>query len=183
MSVLSKKLAPSAPKPRNSFLINVGTVLGGQAANILVALLLEICYARLLGPSARGQISLCMMTIAFGALLGGLGADIPIVIWRADRMRNVKEWIKPVLLWGILGCAVFGSLWSAIFLLWNPEFLRGITPELFRLVLVTVPCAVLFTYAIAMMTGAERFRERAILGITVSVGGTCAFLAVTFAVG
>src|SRR5215467_16270431 len=96
---------------RTSFLANVGTVLGGQAANILVALLLEICYARLLGPGPRGQISLCMMTIAFGALLGGLGADIPIVIWRADRKRNISEWIQPVLSWGFFGCVLFSALW------------------------------------------------------------------------
>src|SRR5215467_15058303 len=113
---------------RTSFLANVGTVLGGQAANILVALLLEICYARLLGPGPRGQISLCMMTIAFGALLAGLGGDIPIVIWRADRKRNISEWIRPILLWGVLGCALFGILWSAIFLRLSPEFLRGVTP-------------------------------------------------------
>jgi len=34
-----------------------------------------------------------------------------------------------------------------------------------------------------MMTGAERFRERAVLGITVSVGGLCGFLALSFALG
>ena len=70
MATLVQRAVPTetqaAPK---SFLVNVGTVLGGQAANILVALLLEVCYARLLGPGPRGQISLCMMTIAFGALL------------------------------------------------------------------------------------------------------------------
>src|SRR5262245_21718149 len=127
---------------RGTFLVSVGTVLGGQAVNILVALLLEICYARFLGPGPRGQISLCMMMIAFGALLAGLGADIPIVIWRADRKRNVAEWIRPVLLWGFFGCAAFCVLWSAIFFRWRPEFLRGVTPQLFRQVLLTVPFAV-----------------------------------------
>jgi len=170
----------AAPK---SFLVNVGTVLGGQAANILVALLLEVCYARLLGPGPRGQISLCMMTIAFGALLGGLGADIPIVIWRADRKRNISEWIAPVLAWGLLGCAIFTASWFAIYFWWKPSFLRGFTSQLFRLALISVPCAVLFTYAIAMMTGAERFRERAVLGITVSVSGLCGFLALSFPLG
>ena len=183
MSVLSKNLAPSAPEPRNSFLINVGTVLGGQAANILVALMLEICYARLLGPSARGQISLCLMTIAFGALLGGLGADIPIVIWRADPKRIVADWIRPLLAWCFLGCAIFCALWWATYFWWRPNFLRGLTPQLFLLALITVPCAVLFTYAVAMMTGAERFRERAILAVTVSVTGLFAFLALTLAIG
>src|SRR5262252_6057256 len=183
MSVLSKKLASVEQEPRSGFLINVGTVLGGQAANILVALLLEICYARLLGPGARGQISLCLMTIAFGALFGGLGADIPIVIWRADLKRSVAEWIRPVLAWGFLGCAMFCALWWMTYFGWQPNFLHGLTPQLFLLALTTVPCAVLFTYAVAMMTGAERFRERAILGVTVSVTGLFAFLVLTFTIG
>jgi len=184
MATLSQQttLAETLAQPK-SFLVNVGTVLGGQAANISVALLLEICYARLLGPGPRGQISLCLMTIAFGALLGGLGADIPIVIWRADRKRNISEWIAPVLAWGFFGCVIFSALWFGIYFWWRPSFLHGFTPQLFRLALVTVPCAVLFTYAIAMMTGAERFRERAVLGITVSVGGLCGFLALTVFLG
>ena len=174
---------PRARAKHASFLANVGTVLGGQAATIVVALLLEICYARLLGPGPRGQVSLCMMTIAFGALLGGLGADIPIVIWRADRRRSVLEWIGPVLAWGFLGCVIFCLLWTGIFSWWKPSFLHGLTAQLFRIALVTVPCAVLFTYAIAMMTGAERFRERAALGITVSTSGLCGFLLLTLAFG
>jgi len=173
----------TAPAARGSFLANVATVLGGQTANIAIVLLLEIFYARLLGPGPRGQISVCMMTIAFGALLGGLGADIPIVIWRAGSKRNTTEWIQPVLLWGLVGSSIFSVLWFATFFRWHPEFLRGVTPELFRLVLLTVPCAVLFTYAIAMMTGAERFRERAMMGLTVSAGGLCSFLALTLAMG
>jgi len=173
----------SAQTQRGRYLSNVGAVLSGQAANILVALLLEICYARILGPRPRGQISLCLMTIAFGALLAGLGGDIPIVIWRADRKRNISEWIRPILLWGILGCVLFGILWFGIFFRWSPEFLRGVTPRLFRLILLTVPCAVLFTYAIAVMTGAERFRERAAMGVTVSAVGLCSFLALTFVLG
>jgi O-antigen/teichoic acid export membrane protein len=183
MRIQSEKSAQAAQGPGSGFLLNVGTVLGGQVANILVALLLEICYARLLGPTARGQISLCLMTIAFGALLGGLGADIPIVIWRADPKRSVTEWIRPLLAWGFLGCVIFSALWWATYFRWQPNFLHGLTPQLFLLALITVPCAVLFTYAVAMMTGAERFRERAILGVTVSVVGLFAFLALTLAIG
>ncbi|HJZ63242.1 MAG TPA: polysaccharide biosynthesis C-terminal domain-containing protein [Candidatus Acidoferrum sp.] len=184
MAAITQQAAVSSARTvRGRYLSNVGAVLSGQAANIVVALLLEICYARILGPGPRGQISLCMMTIAFGALLAGLGGDIPIVIWRADRKRNISEWIRPILLWGILGCVLFGILWFCIFFRWSPEFLRGVTPQLFRLILLTVPCAVLFTYAIAVMTGAERFRERAAMGVAVSVAGLCSFLVLTFALG
>src|SRR5215475_196116 len=123
----------TAAKQHSSFLVNVGTVLTGQAANILIAVILEICYARLLGPGPRGQISLCMMTIAFGALIAGLGGDIPIVIWRADRKRNISEWIRPVLAWGFLGCVVFSFLWFGIYFPWKPDFLRGFTQQLFRI--------------------------------------------------
>jgi O-antigen/teichoic acid export membrane protein len=173
----------AAQTRRGRYLTNVGAVLSGQAANIVAALLLEICYARILGPGPRGQISLCMMTIAFGALLAGLGGDIPVVIWRADRKRNISEWIRPILLWGLFGCALFGILWFAIFFRWSPEFLRGVTPQLFRLIVLTVPCAVLFTYAIAIMTGAERFHERAAMSATVRAVGLCSFLALAFAQG
>src|SRR5271154_1040302 len=95
---------------RRGFLPNVATVLGGQAGTVALALLTEVCVARLVGPAARGQISLCVMSISFLALIGGLGADIPIVIWTADRSRKVSDWFSAILLWGMLGLAAAGGL-------------------------------------------------------------------------
>lgn len=175
-------LAETQTQPK-SFLVNVGTVLGGQAANIAVALLLEICYARLLGPGPRGQISLCLMAIAFGSMLGGLGADTLVTIWMADRKRSVSEWAFAVIAWATAGTALFLLLWWRAYHWWSPSFLRGVTPELFRMVLISAPCAVVFVFGVAVLTGAERFRERAALSLTVSASGLCGFLLLTLFLG
>ena len=165
------------------FIANVATVVGGQAANIAVAVLSEVCFARLLGPGPRGQISLCLMAIGIGTLIGGLGADIPIVIWAADRSRKMGEVVSAVLTWGVLGCAVAGASWWAVYWQWSPAWLRGVTPSLFRMVLTSVPLAVLFSYLNAFLAGSDRFRDRAAVSIIENASGLAGFLLLTLLLG
>src|ERR1700690_652222 len=47
----------------NRFIANTATILGAQVGGAFLALLLEVVYARFLGPSGRGQLSLSMMVI------------------------------------------------------------------------------------------------------------------------
>jgi O-antigen/teichoic acid export membrane protein len=183
MPANSDTLTAGAKASGSSFFANVATVLGGQAASVAIALLIEICYARLAGPGARGQISLCMMTIALGVLVGGLGADIPIVIWSADRKKKASDWLSAVLLWGALGCVAAGGLWWAAFARWHSSLLRGVTPSLARVVLLSIPLSILFSYFTALLTGRESFRERAGVGLLESVVGLIAFLALTAVLG
>ena len=166
-----------------SFLSNVTAVLGGQAASVAIALLTEVCFARLVGPGARGQISLCLMTIALGVLVGGLGADMPIVIWSADRTKKASAWLSAILLWGAIGCALACGIWWATFARWQFSLLRGVTPSLARVVLLTIPLATLFSYLTALLTGKERFRERAGVGLVESVTGLLAFFVLTVLLG
>jgi|HubBroStandDraft_6_1064221.scaffolds.fasta_scaffold16448_2 O-antigen/teichoic acid export membrane protein len=168
---------------RTGFLGNVATVLGGQAATVAVALLTEVCTARLVGPSARGQISLCMMAIACGTLIGGLGADIPIVIWTADRTKKVHGWLSAVLAWGSLGFAGAAGLWWMVFSRWHLASLRGVTPALAKIILLTIPFAILLSYITALLIGTERFRELAGVSLLRSVTCFLAFLALTVGVG
>lgn len=146
---------------RPRFLASLGTVLGGQAACAAIALATEICYARLLGPSGRGLVSLCMMVMGLCALVGGLGAEIPIVIWTADSIRKPSEWLSAVMFWGVIGSTLSSCLWAATYWLWHPAFLHGITTPLAALVLATIPVSVFSAYFTAMLTGHERFRLRA----------------------
>lgn len=150
---------------RASFLANIATVLGGQIACAVVALGIEICYARLLGPAGRGQISLCMMAIAIGTLIGGLGGEIPIVLWTADAKQKSREWLPAVVFWGAVGSLAAISLWTSIYWRWRPAFLRGITPQLALIVLAAVPVSIFFSYFVAILTGLERFRLRAGLSL------------------
>ena len=160
---------------RGSFISSVATVLGGQAACAVVALATEICYARLLGPEGRGQISLCMMAIAFGVLVGGMGGEGVIILWSADRRRKSSVWLPAVTLWGLIGCVVTCSLWAVVYWRWHPAFLRSISSTLATIVLLSIPVGVLFDYQIGMLVGAERFRTRATVALAAQTTGLAGF--------
>ena len=153
------------PPTRPSFMANIITVFGGQLACAMVALGIEVCYARLLGPTGRGQISLCMMAIAMGTLIGGLGGEIPIVVWTADSKQAPREWFPAVVLWGAIGSALAALLWTVIYWRWHPAFLRGITSQLAALVIAAIPLSIFLSYFVAILTGLERFRLRAGLSL------------------
>ena len=140
-----------------SFVSNLATVLSGQAASALLALATEVCYARLLGPAGRGQLSLGMMVIAAGVLLGGLGGDVPTVIWTADSKMRPSEWFPAVLFWGLSGSLVVCALWTLGFWTWHPIFLQGVSTAVAAIVLVAIPVQILFGYLMAIFTGRENF--------------------------
>jgi len=161
---------------RSTFIGNTAAVLSGQAANVFVAFLTEVSIARLLGPGPRGQISLCLMALWFAVLFGGLGAEVPIVLWSSDRSRKLSEWLSTVLLWGLLGSLASAALWWFVYSRWHSSVLRGVTPDLAFLVLFSVPFGVLFNFLISFFNGAERFRERAAVGFLESVASLVGLL-------
>lgn len=55
-------------KQKNQFIVNTATILSAQIIRAFSSLLLEVVYARFLGPSGRGQISLGMMVLGCGVL-------------------------------------------------------------------------------------------------------------------
>jgi O-antigen/teichoic acid export membrane protein len=175
--------ATANTKPRPRFIENLATVLGGQLACGIVALLIEISYARLIGPAGRGQISLCMMLIAIGSTLGGLGGEVPIMIWAAEKKKALSEWLPAVWVLGGAGCMAFDAAWGAIYWKWHPSFLRGITPPLAVLVLVSVPAAVAIQYLLALFVGMEQFRKRAGVALANQVVELTAFVALALLIG
>ena len=178
--------ALSVAKPqqmRPSFLSSVATVLTGQAACAALALVTEICYARFLGPAIRGQISLCMMTIGLGVVIGGLGGDVPIVIWMSERKRPAAEWLPASLLWGLGGSVFSVALWAWVFWRLHPAAVRDISPSLAVLDLLTIPVAIFSGYLMAILSGEERFRMRAGISVADQAAGLAAFLLVMLAFG
>jgi O-antigen/teichoic acid export membrane protein len=168
---------------RPHFLSSVITVLGGQAGCVLLAAVSEILYARLLGPAPRGQISLCTMAIGFGVLIGGLGGEVPLVLWTADPKKRPRSWLPAIISWAVMGCLTAISLWAAIYWRWHPVYLKGVTPRLAAIVLATIPCNVAFAYALAVLTGGERFRLQAVLGVIDQAAGLTGFIAFFFLSG
>lgn len=190
MSLIAIEAEPATPlgirspkTARASFLANIATVLGGQIACAVVALGIEICYARLLGPAGRGQISLCLMAIAIGTLIGGLGGEIPIVIWTADAKQKSREWLPAVVFWGAVGSLAAISLWTSIYWRWRPAFLQGITPRLALIVLAAIPVSIFFSYFVAILTGLERFRLRAGLSLANQIVELIAIVVLVVAFG
>jgi O-antigen/teichoic acid export membrane protein len=162
---------------RGGFISSVATVLGGQAVCALVALVTEICYARLLGPEGRGQISLCLMAIAFGVLIGGMGGEGTIILWSADSRRRSTVWLPAVTLWGFLGCVMACSLWAVVYWRWHPVFLRSVNSTLAIIILLSIPAGVLWDDLVGMLVGAERFRTRASVAMAAQTAGLAGFAA------
>jgi O-antigen/teichoic acid export membrane protein len=175
--------SPSRKPERPAFFSNVATVFGGQVACAIVALAIEICYARLLGPSGRGQVSLCMMIIALCAVVGGVGGEIPLTVWTASQRKHSSSWLSAVALVGSLGCITAGILWAAVYWWWHPAFLRGITHALAVLVFAAIPLSVFFTYLLALLTGMERFQLRAGLTLFSQLAELAGVLLLVLALG
>lgn len=161
---------------RPTFTSNLMTVLGGQAACAVVALLVQVCYARLLGPVGRGQISLCLMAIAAGTLLGGLGGELPLVVWTAESKDRPATWLSAVMVWGLVGSVIASFLWALLYWGWHAAFLKGITDLLAVLILVSIPTSILLGYLMAILTGKERFRLRASLALVNQLASLAALL-------
>ena len=169
--------------PRSRFLRNIATILGGQFGTIAIAALTEVCVARLLGPAPRGQISVCTMAIYFGAVLGSLGGDAPIVIWAAGFRKKFSQWLSVIFLWGAVGSALAVFLWNAVYARWHSSALQGVTPELARLVSFSIPPVILFSYMVALLTGTERFGHRATVTLLRSTLELAGFLALVWLYG
>lgn len=156
------RLVEEKRRPAPFFTHSLYAILGGQAASGALALLIEVAYARLLGPAARGGISLCMMSIAFGNLIGGLGGEGTIVYW-ASRSRNAQSsWLAAVAVWGFLGCLAATILWDLAFWHFRLGVLRGLSDASARAVMVSISAAILFSYAMALASGTEQFRLRSV---------------------
>jgi O-antigen/teichoic acid export membrane protein len=145
-----------------TFFGSLAQILSGQFACGAVALLTEVLYARLLGPAARGTISLCVMSIGFAGMIGGLGGEGSITFWSSRSNRNHSAWLPSVLLWGIAGTCLTCAFWLAAYWRFRLPFLRGISPTDALLVLANIPAAILFAYCMAFLTGLEDFRLRSI---------------------
>ena len=152
-----------------SFATGMVTLLSGQIACAVIGVAIEVCYARFLGPVGRGQVSLCLMASYALAVLAGLGGEIPMATWAADRTRRPTGWFTAVLFWGLIGSAAIGSLWTVVFWRWHPSFLHGITPTLAVLVLASMPLTVLLSYLTAALMGQEQFRVAAGLALVAQV--------------
>lgn len=168
---------------RPAFAASLLAILGGQAACAAIALLTEICYARFLGPAPRGLISLCLMSIAFGTLLGGLGGEGTIVFWSSRTRDSDRSWLPAVIFWGLLGCLAATTLWILAYWRFQLPFLRGISPYSARLVLASIPVATLFAYTMALLSGAERFRLRSTCAFLRQLSGIAGFLVFLLFVG
>jgi O-antigen/teichoic acid export membrane protein len=142
------------------FRAGLATIFGSQVTCAAISLALEAIYARLLGPAGRGQLGLCLMATAAAAVLGGAGIEVPITIWAADGKKQVRDWLSSVVFGGAVGCLLATGLWVATYWLWEPGFLHGITPGLAVVVALTIPCNLLFSYTVALLTGKERFAGR-----------------------
>jgi stage V sporulation protein B len=151
----------SSSRGRPNFISNCIIILASQGAAVLLVFVLEIFYARLLGPAGRGLLNLAMMAINLASLAGGLGGEIPMILWTADRTRSRREFLPAILFWGVVGSLAAAAAWLLIFFVIHPAFLTGVTPRLAIIVFAAIPAYIFSNYFVAGLVGAERFGRRA----------------------
>jgi len=166
----------SQEKALPSFVSSLLAIAQGQLACVAVAALTQLCIARLLGPSLQGLISLSLMSIAFGALIGSLGSEATIIVWVSKSKGSLSSWFPAVMFWVFSGSLLSSSLWALLYWKWNPTFLKGLTPGLAFWVLSAIPLAVLFSVAMALLVGEERFRLRSLIALVNRVTALAVFL-------
>jgi O-antigen/teichoic acid export membrane protein len=166
-----------------AFLSSIATIFGGQIASAAVALIIEVLCARLLGPEGRGQIALCMMVVALGTMGGGLGGEIPIILWSARSRNELCAWKPAVMFWGLVGSAIAVLMWISVFWFWHPAFMRGITTTLALIVVAAIPANIYFSYRVAFLTGFEQFRLRAQIAFGTQLAELAALLALILVLG
>ena len=169
-----------SPRTEPSFISNLLTIAGGQFGCIAIAAIAEICFARLLGPAPRGLISLSLMSIAFGAMVGSLGSEAVVVVWISRFRQNNAAWFPAVVVWVLIGSLLAASGWALLYWAFHPAFLKGIAPGLAFLVLVSIPISVFFSVLMAMLVGEERFSLRSLIALVNRAVALLGFLAILF---
>jgi O-antigen/teichoic acid export membrane protein len=178
----AKEPVKTGVRPGSGFTSSLAAIMGGQVATGIIALLTEIIYARVLGPAARGTISLCVMSIAFGNLVGGIGGEGTIIYW-ASRHRNESAWLPGILLCGSAGCIGAVGCWYAALNYFHLQALRGLDQASGVAVAISIPAAVLFAYAMAIASGTESFGVRSICALARQIVGIISFVALLFLLG
>jgi O-antigen/teichoic acid export membrane protein len=173
----------SSAETRQSFSLNILTILGGQAACALLSIAIEIFYARVLGAAGRGQVGLCLMAIAGCVLAGGLGAEYPALVWAAERRKSHAEWMPGIFLSGVIGSVAAMCLWAVLYWRLHAAFLQGITSPMAWLILFTIPCAIFFGYLMAIVAGQERFGLRSAISLIEQLASLLAVAALVLAFG
>ncbi len=174
---------PSPNQARSAFGANLAAILTGQAATGVFALLTEICYTRILGPQARGAISLCLMSVAFGVLLGSAGGEGSIVYWTSKEKGSYARWLPGVFVWGALGSILACALWYLSFWSFHFPFLRGVSLPAAWLVLANIPAAIFFSYSMALLAGRESFFWRSSNAVARQVVALIVFVSVVLMAG
>jgi stage V sporulation protein B len=184
-AIVSEAASASKPsaKVRPSFVSSLFFIAGGQVATVALAALTEFCIARLLGPAQQGRISLCLMSIVFGAVIGSIGSEATVVVWISQAKGERATWFPAVMFWVTCGSVLACVFWGLAFWQWHLPFLKGLTSGLAGIVLAAIPGTVLFSILMSLLVGEERFQLRSVTALVNRASGLAIFLLCVFLLG
>jgi len=146
----------SAPNPRN---LALGTVLATAATigPLFASGILSLAIAHLYGPSGNGVMSLVMnlFDVALAIFTIGLSSGITYLVsrqeWSLDQAAREMRLASAVLGIGGAACAL------GFYFVARGTILRGVTPAMAIVSLVSLPFAIQWSFAAATALGRDRY--------------------------
>lgn len=153
------------------FLTNVNIIFVTQAINRLMAFVISVILARGLGPEARGDYALFVLSVTFAASIGSLGVGLGTTYYVGKRKYDLRVLLGNsqflVLAVGALAAFVIGGIGLVL----EPKaFVEG---RSFWLYAIAIPLMLEFVLLTAILVGYERF-----LSLNVSMTSQAAILVI-----
>jgi len=126
--------------------------------SFLFALIVQILIARLLGPSAKGELQIVMFLMVLVALIVGMGFERAIIFYVGQKVYDIKK------IWANACLFLFVSaILACLVLLPGLYFTRSLFGEiqfgLLMLIFVIVPVELLFAYQLGIFNGLGQMRK------------------------
>lgn len=165
---------------RVPFVRDVAMTSGSQASQAFLALLAGVLVARLLGPAARGTISVLLALGAMSVVVARFGVDSSGVYFLGRFKSERDSIISNVVLFGALGGLVTGGALALVGIVFESELLHGIALSLFLTYVIAVPCIFFNFCARGIVLGSGRI---AMFNAPVLMEGVGLLLGTALAIG
>jgi len=151
------------------FIKDTLTTFTAQIIAVVLALVVTIVVARVLGPSGKGAYALIILIPTLLALVGNLGIGIASVYYGGKKKYDWADLASNSLVSAVALGIPLALAFLAYFLVFHPSFLRDIEPHYIVIALLIVPFSLLTGYFSMILLGQGRIRQYNLLQVAPGV--------------